>query len=67
MNNVVRIGGFVLIALGVLVAAAVVLLWSSLFTVHQTQQALILQFGDPKRVIREPGIGFKVPFIQQGT
>ena len=37
---------------------------SALFTVHQTQQALVLQFGDPKRVITEPGLHFKVPFIQ---
>jgi membrane protease subunit HflC len=37
---------------------------SSLFTVHQTQQVLITQFGDPIRVIREPGLHAKLPFIQ---
>jgi membrane protease subunit HflC len=37
---------------------------SSLFTVHQTQQVLITQFGEPIRVIREPGLAVKLPFIQ---
>jgi membrane protease subunit HflC len=36
----------------------------TLFTVQQTQQALVLQFGDPKRVIKEPGLNWKIPFIQ---
>jgi membrane protease subunit HflC len=48
-----------------IVAVGVVLLaTSSLFTVRQTQQALVLQFGSPKRVITEPGLHFKVPLIQ---
>lgn len=38
--------------------------FSSAFTVNQTQQALVLQFGEPKRTIQEPGLSFKVPFIQ---
>ena len=37
---------------------------SALFTVNQTQQALVLQFGEPKRTIQEPGLAFKMPFIQ---
>jgi len=41
--------------------------FSSLFTVNQTQQALVLQFGEPKRTIQEPGLAFKVPFIQDVT
>jgi len=36
----------------------------SLFTVHQTQQALVLQFGNPKRVITEPGLQMKMPFLE---
>ena len=39
----------------------------SLFTVNQTQQALGLQFGEPKRTIQEPGLAFKLPFIQDVT
>jgi len=50
------------IAGGVLIAA--ILLLSSLFTVHQTQQVLITQFGQPIRVVRDPGLSWKVPFIQ---
>lgn len=36
----------------------------SVFTVHQAQQALVVQFGDPRRVISEPGLNFKIPLIQ---
>jgi modulator of FtsH protease HflC len=47
----------------VLVAAAAALLASSmLFTVHQTQQAIVTQFGEPKEIIRDPGLKFKLPF-----
>ena len=38
--------------------------FSALFTVHQTQQALILQFGKPIRVERDPGLKVRLPFIQ---
>lgn len=38
--------------------------FSAMFTVHQTEQALILQFGNPVRVVKEPGLKFKIPFIQ---
>ncbi len=37
---------------------------SALFTVHQAQQALVVQFGDPRRVITEPGLNVKIPLIQ---
>ncbi|GAA0596783.1 protease modulator HflC [Craurococcus roseus] len=53
-----------LLALAVAGAVAVVLLASSAFTVHQTQQVLVTQFGEPVRVIREPGLHWKLPFIQ---
>jgi len=56
-----------LIGLGALAAVALVLVLSALFTVHQTQQALVLQFGDPKRVVREPGLHVKLPFIQNAV
>ena len=38
--------------------------FSAFFTVNQTQQALVLQFGEPKRTIQEPGLAVKLPFIQ---
>lgn len=37
--------------------------WSALFTVHQTQQALLIRLGKPVRTITEPGLHFKVPLI----
>ncbi len=54
-----------LVAAATVLALAVVLLMGSVFTVHQSRQALILQFGNPIRVVQQPGLGFKVPFIQQ--
>jgi len=50
-----------------LVIATVVLLFAfnAFFVVDQTQQALVLQLGKPVRVIKEPGLNFKVPFLQQ--
>ena len=57
---------FRLATIVVLLAAATVL-YSSAFTVNQTQQALVLQLGDPKRTIQEPGLAFKLPFIQDVT
>ncbi|NBW05397.1 MAG: protease modulator HflC [Alphaproteobacteria bacterium] len=47
--------------------AAVMAVYSSAFTVDQTQQALVLQLGEPKRTIQEPGLAFKIPFIQDVT
>ncbi|MBX9823862.1 MAG: protease modulator HflC [Xanthobacteraceae bacterium] len=52
-------GGVVL----VLLLVAVVLGWSSLFTVYQTQQAIVVRLGEPVRVVTEPGLNFKVPLI----
>ncbi|WP_439597352.1 protease modulator HflC [Falsiroseomonas sp.] len=53
-----------LVALGAAAAIVLVLAVSTLFTVHQTQQVLITQFGAPVRVIREPGLHAKIPFVQ---
>ena len=36
----------------------------SIFIVKEINQAIVLQFGDPKRIISNPGINFKIPFIQ---
>jgi membrane protease subunit HflC len=51
---------FVLMLLGFLAVAA----YLTLFTVHQTQQALVLEFGKPKRFVTQPGLNYKIPFIQ---
>ena len=34
---------------------------SALFIVNETQQALVVQFGEPKRTVSEPGLKFKLP------
>jgi membrane protease subunit HflC len=53
-----------LAVLGLIIGVGAITLFSSAFTVHQTQQALILQFGNPVESVTEPGLDFKVPFIQ---
>lgn len=52
----------ILIGIGALVFLIVLL--STLFTVQQTQQAIVLQFGSPKREIKDPGLHAKIPFVQ---
>jgi membrane protease subunit HflC len=51
----------------VLLVAGIFAAYNSAFTVNQTQQALVLQLGEPKRTIQEPGLSFKMPFIQDVT
>jgi membrane protease subunit HflC len=53
-----------LLILGAVGLAALFVAAGSFFTVHQTQQVLITQFGQPIRVIQQPGLNMKVPFIQ---
>ena len=50
---------------GVLLLALAVFVTQCCFTVHQTQQALVLQLGDPLPEIYRPGLHFKLPFIQK--
>ncbi len=50
-------------ALGAVVLV-VLLVSASVFTVKQTEQVLITQFGEPIRVITEPGLHARVPFVQ---
>jgi len=55
-----KLGKFILpiiIALGVIA-------YLSFFTVKEINQAIVLQLGDPKRVLAEPGLKVKIPFIQ---
>lgn len=46
-----------------LAVAAVVVLFSA-FIVNQWQQAIVLQFGNPVQVISEPGLKWRIPFMQ---
>ena len=52
-----------LIGAAVLIVAIALVAYMTMFTVHQTQQALILRFGEPRRVITEPGLNWKIPFM----
>jgi membrane protease subunit HflC len=38
--------------------------FNSVFTVQQIESALVLQLGEPKRVLTDPGLYFKIPVIQ---
>ncbi len=54
----------VLLVLGILVIVLGIVGSSGLYTVHQTQQAIVLLFGNPKRVATDPGLHFKIPFFE---
>jgi modulator of FtsH protease HflC len=53
------VGGVVL----VLALAALIIIYSSLFEVYQTQQALVVRLGQVVRVVSEPGLNFKLPLV----
>ena len=50
--------------IGIVVVVLGLVAYGTLFTVDQTQQAIVMQFGEPKRVISEPGLAWKLPLIQ---
>ncbi len=56
-----KIGGALFIVIAVVLG---VVAYQSVFVVKQTEQALVLQFGNPVRVEREPGLKLKMPFVQ---
>ncbi len=47
-----------------LIAVIATTAFFSIFIVKEVNQAIVLQFGDPKRIITKPGLNFKLPFIQ---
>jgi membrane protease subunit HflC len=49
--------------LAVILIVALILGYSSIFTVYQTHQALVVRLGEPIRAITTPGLHFKVPLI----
>jgi modulator of FtsH protease HflC len=54
----------ILAVIGVVLIAAGILVSSSTFIVDQTEQALVLQLGEVRRVVRAPGLWFKRPFVE---
>src|SRR5262247_3705826 len=55
--------GFAGGVLAVLVIVAMIVGYGSLFTVYQTKQAIVVQLGQPVRVVTEPGLNVKIPLI----
>jgi len=55
-----RVPKFIIPAIVVLA----VLLFQSIIIVQEINQAIVLQFGDPKKIITKAGLNFKIPFIQ---
>jgi modulator of FtsH protease HflC len=51
--------------IGIVIGLAVlVLLNTGLFVVPQSQQAIVLQLGSANRIVTQPGLGVKVPFLE---
>lgn len=48
----------------ILVFTGFIVVSSSLFTVDQRKNAIIFQFGEAVKILKEPGLHFKIPFIQ---
>jgi membrane protease subunit HflC len=53
------------IALVVVLVAAALVVGSTMYTVGQAEQAIVLKFGEPVRVVRKPGLKFKVPLAEE--
>ena len=47
-----------------IIVAIAAIAFFSIFIVKEVNQAIVLQFGDPKKIITKPGLNFKLPFIQ---
>ncbi len=55
------------VIIGILVIVALIVIPQFVYTVDVTKQAIILQMGEYKRTVTEPGLNFKIPFIQSVT
>jgi membrane protease subunit HflC len=53
-----------LAALAVLVGGSAVLASFAFFIVHQNEQAIVLEFGNPVRIVSNPGLHWKIPVVQ---
>ena len=53
------------ILIGIIVFFSLIILGNTLYRVDQTQEAVVVQFGRPIKVVQEPGLKVKKPFIQQ--
>ncbi len=48
----------------ILLGAAAAAVYASAYIVHQNEQALVLEFGKPKRVVQQPGLHWKLPLVE---
>lgn len=55
------------ITIGIAALAVLILLGASFYSVDQREQVVITQFGEPVRVVKDPGLHMKTPFIQAAT
>ena len=58
MKRSALIAGIIVVVLGITA-------FSSIFVIRMGEQALVTQFGDPRREVKDPGLHFKLPFIQE--
>ncbi|HLI12714.1 MAG TPA: protease modulator HflC [Alphaproteobacteria bacterium] len=56
-----------MLGVGIAILILIIIASSAIFTVQQAEQALVLQFGDPREVVDQPGLHFKIPLIQTVT
>lgn len=56
-----RFGGAAILVVAIV---GIVILLQSVFTVHQSERALVLQLGKPVRVVNDPGLNVKIPFFE---
>ncbi|UCC79870.1 MAG: protease modulator HflC [Candidatus Zixiibacteriota bacterium] len=52
---------------GIVAILALIILAAAFYTVDQREQVVITQFGEPVRVVKDPGLHIKTPFIQAAT
>jgi len=53
------------IILGIVFLTLIITATESFYTVNQAEQAIVLQFGRPVRLVKDPGLKMKIPFIQK--
>jgi membrane protease subunit HflC len=49
----------------ILIGLAAVAVYFSAYIVHQNEQALVLRFGEPKKVVKDPGLKWRWPVVDQ--
>jgi membrane protease subunit HflC len=55
---------FVRIVIAIILVVLGFLAYGSLYTVQETEQALVLMLGEPRRVVKEAGLHFKIPLVE---